>query len=147
MGANRQPVLGHIDCPVCEFPEMQVKLDKNGQASAYCPDCAQQLFTRNDHKSGKLLARMRPVAAGAAPAVPAPPKTDKPIEIPTFVPPVKAPPSRQAGAGDANEGADRANHQPEQKNAPAASDAVQAPVVRSSWFSPLIGSTARKAGK
>jgi Zn-finger nucleic acid-binding protein len=67
MGAHRTPVLGHIDCPACGL-DMDVKKDKNLHAMGYCPDCGQQLFTRNDFRSAKLLGRMRAVAAAPAQA-------------------------------------------------------------------------------
>jgi hypothetical protein len=140
MGAHRTPVLGHIDCPVCGL-DMDVKKDKNGHAMGYCPDCSQQLFTRNDYRSARLLERMRPV--GAAPE--APTAGGIPLQIPTFVKPAASAPAAkparntQAGVGDANEGADEEITVPPEKIAPA--PAVQVPGAlqkpRAAWFAGL----------
>jgi hypothetical protein len=140
MGANRTAVLGHIDCPVCGF-DMQVKHDKNGQASGYCPDCSQQLFTRTDHKSNLLLARMRASASAgapvAAPAVAAAPPAPEPASM--IVAPVKAAPTSQGDPQAVNVIKPRETPAQTAKTPPA-------PVksVGTGWFAPLLGSTARK---
>jgi hypothetical protein len=87
--------IGHVACPVCDFPDAQVKEDKNNHAYIHCTDCNAQTFTRNDFRNGKLRGRMRAVTvtvaddtvtvtAPAPAAVPPPPAIDK-------VPPVKKP--------------------------------------------------------
>ena len=85
--------IGHVACPVCDFPDAQVKEDKNEHAYIHCGDCNAQTFTRNDFRDGKLRGRMRAVTVTVtddtvtvtAPApVTAPPPADK-------VPPVKKP--------------------------------------------------------
>lgn len=53
--------IGHVACPVCDFPDAQVKEDKNGHAYIHCGDCNAQTFTRNDFRNGKLRGRMRAV--------------------------------------------------------------------------------------
>lgn len=53
--------IGHTQCHICGFNDAEVKLDKNGKAYLFCPDCNIQSFTRYEHQSGKLLAKMRPV--------------------------------------------------------------------------------------
>lgn len=53
--------IGHVTCPVCDFPDAQVKTDKNEHAYIHCGDCNAQTFTRNEHRNGKLRAKMRPV--------------------------------------------------------------------------------------
>jgi predicted nucleic acid-binding Zn-ribbon protein len=132
VGANRTAVLGHIDCPVCGF-DMQVKHDKNGQASGYCPDCSQQLFTRTDHKSNLLLNRMRVAAvAGAtdAPATPAAPAAPK------------AAPAHEDGAGAANV------VKPTQvPAAPTQTPPAVAKQVAGGWWAPILGNSARKGGQ
>lgn len=61
--------IGFITCPTCDFPDMEVRRDKNGNPYAFCPDCTQQMLTHGGEKGAKLLARMRPVppAAGEPP--------------------------------------------------------------------------------
>jgi predicted nucleic acid-binding Zn-ribbon protein len=115
MGAHRTPVLGHIDCPACGL-DMDVKKDKNQHGMGYCPDCGQQLFTRNDYRSAKLLARMRPVVA--APAPPATPAQD---------------------AQEANGGATEETPVPIKKIEPAAATPAAAalPKVRATWLAGL----------
>jgi hypothetical protein len=140
MGAHRTPVLGHIDCPVCGL-DMDIKKDKNGHAMGYCPDCSQQLFTRNDYRSGRLLELMRPV--GPAPAKPS--AGGLPLEIPTFLPPAapapaaKPAPKPQEAAQDVKTGSDKETPAPAEKNAPApATQAAGAsPKPRAAWFAGL----------
>jgi len=138
MGANRQPVLGHIDCPVCGF-DMQVKLDKNAQASGYCPDCSQQLFTRTDHKSDLLLKRMRAAAAAGAPAVAPASAAAQPAPVAPVVAQQKAAPAGEAGAQGANAIKHKETPAPAVKTSPDANKAAPA-----GWWAPLMGSTARK---
>ena len=86
--------IGHVACPVCDFPDAQVKEDKNNHAYIHCTDCNAQTFTRNDFRNGKLRGRMRAVTVtvaddtvtvtATAPATAPPPAVDK-------VPPVKKP--------------------------------------------------------
>jgi hypothetical protein len=86
--------IGHVVCPVCDFPDAQVKEDKNNHAYIHCTDCNAQTFTRNDFRNGKLRGRMRAVTVAVtddtvtvtatAPATAPPPAVDK-------VPPVKKP--------------------------------------------------------
>lgn len=69
----KTPAIGHTACPVC--PQIaDVKLDKAGRAYLYCPDCNIQLFSRYEHQSKFLLAKMRPVAKEEpAPTITEPP--------------------------------------------------------------------------
>lgn len=60
-------VVGYIECPTCNFKDMEVKIDKRGNAFAYCPDCDQQLFTHKKRKSDLMLARMRKVSGEPEP--------------------------------------------------------------------------------
>lgn len=86
--------IGHVACPVCDFPDAQVKEDKNNHAYIHCTDCNAQTFTRNDFRNGKLRGRMRAVTVtvkddtvtvtATAPATAPLPAVDK-------VPPVKKP--------------------------------------------------------
>ena len=138
MGANRTAVLGHIDCPVCGF-DMQVKHDKNGQASGYCPDCSQQLFTRTDHKSNLLLKRMRAAAAAGAPVAAPAAAAAPPAPIPAPVVAPKPAPAPQAAVQGAN--AIKPKEPPAQtvKTAP-----TPAKAVAGGWWAPILGSAAKK---
>lgn len=138
MGANRTAVLGHIDCPVCGF-DMQVKHDKNGQASGYCPDCSQQLFTRTDHKSNLLLKRMRAAASAGAPAAAPVVVAAAPAPVPAPIPAPKAAPPRQDDAQPVN--VIKPKETPVQ---PVKTPPPPVKTVGAGWFAPLLGSTARK---
>ena len=91
----KKPTIGHVECPVCGFPDAHVKEDKNSHAYIHCADnCQAQTFTRNDFRDGKLRGRMRAVTVtvtddtvtvtATAPATAPLPAVDK-------VPPVKKP--------------------------------------------------------
>lgn len=132
MGAHRTPVFGLIDCPTCGF-DMDVKKDKNGHAMGYCPDCSQQLFTRNDHRSGKLLERMRacaPEAAAPAPAAPAR---------------IAAPTAPASSASASTKAAPRVQEHKQDTN--TTTDTNTAPKPPGAWFAPLLGASARKEPK
>lgn len=62
--------IGHVTCPVCDFPDAQVKEDKNLHAYIHCGDCNTQTFTRNEFRNGKLRTKMRPVTVTEPPAAP-----------------------------------------------------------------------------
>jgi hypothetical protein len=136
MAKERPVTLGHIDCPTCEMKDgMAVKMDKGGHAFGFCEDCAQQLFTRNPFKSKRLLQRMRPVTAPAAPT---------PVTDPEPAAPAPAVPAAPQGAKPTPPA--QPSTQPE-KTPPAAVPAVPAAEkpARASWWSPVVGKAARKA--
>ena len=92
--------IGHVACPVCDFPDAQVKEDKNGHAYIHCGDCNAQTFTRNDFRNGKLRARMRAVTVTVTDdtvtvtdpvpvMVPVPKAQEKPVQV--------LPPAKKAG--------------------------------------------------
>ena len=61
---------------------MEVKEDKNGKAFAFCPDCATQVFTRNEFRDKRLRENMRPVTVTVTETVPLPkPIPEKPKQI------------------------------------------------------------------
>jgi hypothetical protein len=126
MGAHRTPVLGHIDCPTCPL-DMDVKKDKNGHAMGFCMDCGQQLFTRSDYRSAKLLARMRPVAPDQPEAAPPAPDPASAPAAPasSAAPSTKATPPKQEHKQDTN----------------------TLPPVSGGWLRPLMGAGARKENK
>ena len=135
MGKEKPATIGHIDCPTCGMSYgMAIKRDKNGDAFGFCEDCAQQLFTRNVFKSKLLLQRMRPVTAPTAP---------EPVTEPT---PATAPAAPE-GAGAAKPAAPAPTSTKPEKTPPAAVPADQAAEkqARASWWSPVMGKTARKA--
>ena len=85
--------IGHVACPVCDFPDAQVKEDKNGHAYIHCGDCNAQTFTRNDFRNGKLRGRMRAVTVTV---------TDDTVTVtapaPATAPPAaKVPPTKKPG--------------------------------------------------
>ena len=62
-------LLGHMQCPECDFDEAEVKEDKNGHPYRFCPDCNAQQFTRGDElRIANMFKKMRPVKSAAAPA-------------------------------------------------------------------------------
>jgi hypothetical protein len=81
----QKDIIGHINCPVCTFEEMQVKKDKNGNAFAFCPDCATQVFTRNAHRDHHLRKNMRPTAVTVT--VTEPIQEPVPVTVPEPIPP------------------------------------------------------------
>lgn len=96
-------VIGHIECKTCGFGDAQVKVDKNGNAYGFCPDCTQQWLTHGGEKDKKLRARMRPVSVTVTePAVTAPPvplPTEAPVPSEPTVPPASEPPVTAKRAG------------------------------------------------
>ena len=82
---EKKKVIGHINCPTCGFETMEVKEDKNGKAFAFCPDCATQVFTRNDFRDKRLRENMRPVTVTDTVPLPKPiPEKPKPIQAITM---------------------------------------------------------------
>lgn len=82
----KKEVVGHMTCPECDFPDAEVKADKNGNLYRYCPECSAQYMTHGrPHKVENLKARMR----GAAPAAP------EPVEVPAAVASKDAAPPRR----------------------------------------------------
>ena len=55
-------IIGHMDCPDCDFDNAEIKLDKNEHPYRYCSDCSTQTFTRGEPKRVEnMLKKMRPV--------------------------------------------------------------------------------------
>jgi hypothetical protein len=66
----RAAAVGMLSCPICDFPEAEVRQDKNGHLYLFCPDCNAQIFTRGCQvKERGLRMKMRPVAVAVAAAV------------------------------------------------------------------------------
>ena len=97
---TKKTPIGHVACPVCDFPDAQVKEDKNGHAYIHCGDCNAQTFTRNDFRDGKLRGRMRAVTVTVTDdtvtvtdpvpvMVPVPKAQEKPVQV--------LPPAKKAG--------------------------------------------------
>jgi hypothetical protein len=82
-------VLGHCTCPECDFPDAEIKKDKNGYPYRYCPDCNVQTFSRNKPKvAAAMLAKMRPLAGNSN-------SQEKPAPAPA--PKAPAPAPKKAG--------------------------------------------------
>lgn len=84
-------IIGHITCPL-DGKEALVKLDKNGHAYGFCPDCTMQLLTHGGQKEKLLRAVMRPIA-GPAPE----PKPRDPVPTPAPAPKPTPKPAPKAG--------------------------------------------------
>ena len=121
----KKTVIGHVDCPVCEYDDAQVKEDKNGHAFIFCPDCAAQTFTRNEFRDRRLRARMRPVTVTVTeplqnePAAPTVTEQTKPPAKAAPVPAAPKPPTPK-------------------KNAPPVDPGASTPKKSGGWFSPLL---------
>lgn len=126
-------VIGHVECPVCDHADAQVKEDKNGHAFIFCPDCAAQTFTRNEFRDRRLRARMRPVTVTVTEPLPIETEQEQADRqnregqeaAKQAVPPVSRPlaPRQQAP----------------KKNAPPVDPAPLPPKKKAGWFTPLIG--------
>ena len=81
---GKREVLGLVKCPECDFDGAEVKLQKNGKAYRYCPECDAQYFARTDAASDRLLAK-----AGAK-------KAQEPEPKPAPAPEPKAAPAKPA---------------------------------------------------
>lgn len=65
-------VIGHMQCPECDFPDAEVKTTKNPDLlHRYCPDCSAQYFARTVQASDRLRAKMRPYGTVQEPEAPA----------------------------------------------------------------------------
>lgn len=121
----KKELIGHVDCPVCEYIDAQVKEDKNGHSFIFCPDCAAQTFTRNDFRDKRLRARMRPVTVTVTEPLQAEPP-EPAITVPTKqtakASPVPAVPKPQ----------------PVKKKAAALEPDTSTPKKSGGWFSPLL---------
>lgn len=111
--------IGHVNCPVCDHKDAEVKTDKNEHAYIHCPDCNAQVFTRNAHRDTNLRKRMRPVTV----TVTEPTQQPEAQPAPNTTPKAKAEPGTPGPA--------------QAKPVPAAP--TPAPVKKSSWLQPLIG--------
>ena len=68
-------LVGHVQCPECDFADADVGEDKKGHLYRYCPECNAQFFTHGHAKrAANLKKRMRPLAAPTPAADPAPAK-------------------------------------------------------------------------
>lgn len=88
-----------MNCPTCGHADAEVKEDKNANAFLFCPDCATQVFTRNQHRDFQMRKNMRPVTVTVTEPKPAAqPATTLPAVEPGIgygqqPAPVKAPPA------------------------------------------------------
>lgn len=113
---NKKSVIGHANCPTCGYADAEIKEDKNGAAFLFCPDCATQVFTRNQHRDHCMRKNMRAVIA---------------VTVTVTEPTTPEPQEPQASA--AKQAA------PIQAPAPAAKTAPAAVKPRSaSWLQPIL---------
>jgi hypothetical protein len=63
-------LVGHVECPECNFPDAEVGLDKNGHLYRCCLlGCGAQFMTHGKPGRDKYIkARLRPVKAAGDPA-------------------------------------------------------------------------------
>lgn len=57
---SKKTPIGYLKC-FCDFPDGEVKLDKNENPYFYCPDCSMQVLTHGGSRGKILKAKMRPV--------------------------------------------------------------------------------------
>lgn len=79
---GKREVLGLVKCPECDFDGAEVKLQKNGKAYRYCPECDAQFFARTDAASDRLLAKTGAKKAPEPEPKPAPAPEVKPAPEP-----------------------------------------------------------------
>lgn len=126
---DKKTIIGHIYCPVCTSKDAEVKEDKNGHAFAFCPDCATQVFTRNDYRDRHLRRNMRPVTVSVTAA--------KQIEPPvTVTEPISVP--KAAAAATAKKPAIPVPATTPAKT-PEPQTIASAPAKKSGWLTPLLG--------
>jgi hypothetical protein len=78
-------LIGHMQCPECDFADAEVGEDKNGHPYRHCPECNAQVFTRGDPvRVVNMKKKMRPVksAGNPAPVAPAGATTAAPAKKP-----------------------------------------------------------------
>lgn len=103
LGRHKDP------CLICGFSHPHIKQNEGKRPYWHCPDCGSLLPTKNKAQTEGLLAGMIPEQALHAPALPEPPKAERPIIVkpdPVPAPAVTAPaappaaPARPAGLWD-----------------------------------------------
>lgn len=77
----KNPDVGYIRCPVCEFPDAPVR-EQAASKRAYvvCDECGTQIFTRWTQGNRAVRAKMRPVPPAETVPVAAPPPDSAPAE-------------------------------------------------------------------
>ncbi|MBC3930369.1 hypothetical protein [Undibacterium curvum] len=118
----KKEILGHTACPICRHADAEVKPDKNGHAFIFCPDCAAQTFTRNEHRHKLLMGHIRPVTVTVQEQTKQPEQPEKPIQ------PAQ---DKKPAAADKVPAV--------QKKQPDALPVKPEPVKKSSWFQPILG--------
>lgn len=79
----RAEALGHMTCPECDFPDAEIRQDKNGNLYRYCPDCSAQYMTHGKpHKVSNLKSKMRAIVVTVKAAVDAVPESLDPDPAP-----------------------------------------------------------------
>lgn len=81
-----EKVLGRCACPLCGFPDQEVRLSKNEKPYMACDECGMQLFSRQAKSVNLLKSRVKQIEpVKVAPVVKAEPVA--PVKPPA-VPPV-----------------------------------------------------------
>jgi len=66
--AKKEPI-GKLKCFLCDFPDGEVKTDKNDKPYFYCPNCSCQVLTHGGQRAQLLQAKMKPVAQAVSQAM------------------------------------------------------------------------------
>jgi len=98
----RSQLIGFTTCPECDYPDAEVRLDKNGHPYRVCFQCAPptQYFTRGaPDKVKRLTDKMRPVNPSTAPAAAPASAASSPAPAPAPAGAPTAPPAAPARRG------------------------------------------------
>lgn len=57
---SKKTPIGYLKC-FCDFPDGEVRLDKNENPYFYCPDCSLQVLTHGGERGKMLKAKMKPI--------------------------------------------------------------------------------------
>lgn len=95
----KKPPIGLMTCPDCDFPDAEVREDRNAHLYRYCPGCNAQTFTRGDKvrtdnmkKKMRAVPAQREAAAAESPASVTPPAPPARAQSPAASPaPASAP--------------------------------------------------------
>jgi len=85
---SKNEVIGTCSCPLCQFPDQEIRVSTNGKPYMVCEECGMQLFSRQA-RSVKLLKER----IGAKPVDPVAPKPATPIPVPKPAAPAAAKPA------------------------------------------------------
>ncbi len=98
---SKKTPIGYLKC-FCDFPDGEVRLDKNENPYYYCPDCSIQVLTHGGTRGAMFKAKMRPVDLSVKKAIneidkkkdihePPPEPKKKPVKKPALKKPPNSP--------------------------------------------------------